>query len=95
MNKHKPVYAHLTTEDELNDANLLKPRSTFKRTNFSFDCSRCGKQSIKNLCTISFPFVCARCMSSDAHKTAEYKEKYDSTMREKYGPNYNDVMKSK
>ena len=95
MNNHKPIYAHLTSEDELNAANLLKPRRTFKCTNFSFDCSRCGKLSIRNLCTISFPFVCTRCVTSDSHKTAEYRENYETAMREKYGDNYNDVIKSK
>ena len=92
MNNHKPVYAHLETEHDLIDANMLKPRIEFKRTNFSFVCSRCHQESVRNLCTITYPFVCSRCITSDAHKTDSYKENYDRTMRAKYGDNYNDYV---
>ena len=92
MSSKKPVYTHVSTEEELNYLRTLRPAHKYARSNISFNCSKCGNYAIKNLRTLQFPFICSRCALSIAHTTDEYRENYDKVMREKYGDDYWQVI---
>ena len=89
------ICAHLSSADDLNQANELKPRTAYRRAKFSFVCSECGSLSVKNLDKISYPFVCHKCALSKAHKTESYAMNYEKTMKERYGDNYLEVRQTK
>lgn len=94
MISKKPVYAHVSNEDELKSLTSLRPKTKYSRLNISFNCSRCGEFAIKNLMTLQFPFICSKCALSIAHTTDEYKENYAKVMTAKCGENYWDAIHS-
>lgn len=85
---------HLYTEADLVSAK--QDKAITRRTKVEITCSVCNKDTIKNLFSVSYPFVCQHCNHIKAHNTLEYRSKYQQTLIERYGDaHYNNRVKAK
>lgn len=75
--------ASISSEDELNLVRQTK--GVTRRTKFKITCMTCGKDEIKNLMAISYPFTCQHCNHKRSHNTSEYHTTYRNALLAKYG----------
>lgn len=82
MNEEIPF---IKDEEEYNRIKSLRPVNNYKNKKYRFICSKCGKETIKQLLSIKYPFICRHCNLIYAMQDQTCINKRKETCIKKYG----------